>query len=104
MHIAQALESINFDQKAEDLPVTTGGRLVDTEFFKIDKITAQAGTSRQISEGIMKVIIIIKGSGQITSKDSQTVDFSKGQTILLPAAFAGEMLFDSPTEYLLTTL
>ena len=104
LHIAQALESIHFDQKAEDLPVTTTGRVADTEFFKIDKITAQADTSRQIAEGIMKVIIIIKGSGQIKSSDSQTVDFSKGQTILLPAAFTGKIFFDGLTEYLLTTL
>jgi mannose-6-phosphate isomerase len=100
LHITQALESINFDQKAEDLPVTTRGRLVDTEFFKVDKITAQADTSSQISEGTMKVIIITKGSGQIKSVNSQVVDFSKGQTILLPAAFDGQMSFNDYTEYL----
>ena len=104
LHIEQALESINFDQKAEYLPVTAGGRLVDSEFFKVDKITAQAGTSRQISEGIMEVIIIIRGGGRIISEDSQAVDFTKGQTILLPAVFKGEILFESLTEYLLTTL
>jgi hypothetical protein len=49
---------------------------------------------------IMKLIIIINGSGQIISKDSQAADFAKGQTILLPAAFSGEMFFDSDTEYL----
>ena len=104
LHIEEALESIHFDQRPDELPVTTGGRLVDTEFFKVDKITAQAGATSQIPEGIMKVVIIIKGSGRIKSGDSQTVDFSKGQTILLPAALKGQMLFDSFTEYLLTTL
>jgi mannose-6-phosphate isomerase len=104
LHITQALESIHFDQKAEDLPVTTAGRIADTEFFKIDKITAQADSSCQIAEGIMKVIIIIKGDGQIKSNDLQTVDFSKGQTILLPAAFEGKIYFDGFTEYLLATL
>ena len=104
LHIAQALESINFDQKAENLPVTTVGRIADTEFFKIDKITTQAGMSSKISEGMIRVIIIIKGSGQITSADSQTVNFTKGQTILLPAVFSGNMLFDSYTECLSTTL
>src|SRR4030042_3885242 len=41
LHIEQALESIHFDQKAEDLPVTPTGRIADTDFFKIDKTTAQ---------------------------------------------------------------
>jgi mannose-6-phosphate isomerase len=104
LHITQALESIHFDQKSEDLPVTTGGRLVDTEFFKVDKITAQAGTSRQISKEIMKVIIVIKGSGQIISADSQAVDFTKGQIILLPATFVGQICFDSHIEFLQVTL
>ncbi len=103
LHIAHALESINFDQKAEDLGVTTAGRLADTEFFKIDKITAQADTSNKISDKKMKVIIIINGSGRITSADSQAVDFARGQTILLPAAFNGEIEFKTSTEYLLTT-
>ena len=104
LHIEQALESINFGQTAEDLPVTTGGRLVDTKFFKVEKITAQAGTSHQISEGIMKVIIFIKGSGQIKSGDLQAIDFSKGQTILSPAVFGGQILFNDYAEYLQVTL
>ncbi len=104
LHIEQALESINFNQKAEDLPVSTNGRLVDTGLFKVDKITAQAGTPIPISEGIMKVIIFIKGDGQIKSGNLQMVDFSKGQTILLPAAFEGQMLFDDYTECLQVTL
>jgi mannose-6-phosphate isomerase len=103
LHIEQALESINFDQKADELAITTNGRLVDTKFFKIDKITAQAETCGKITKGIMKVIIIINGSGRIISKDSQAVDFAKGQTILLPAVFSGEMLFDRDTEYLSVT-
>jgi uncharacterized protein YjlB len=52
----------------------------------------------------LEVIIIIRGGGRIISEDSQAVDFTKGQTILLPAVFKGEILFKSLTEYLLTTL
>jgi mannose-6-phosphate isomerase len=104
LHIAQALESIHFDQKADQLPVKTFGRLVDTEYFKVDKISAQTAESGRISSGIMKVIIIINGSGRIISKNSDAVDFAKGQTILLPAEFEGDMKFDDKTEYLLTTL
>jgi mannose-6-phosphate isomerase len=41
LHIAQALESIHFDQNPDELTVKTTGRLVDTEYFKVDKITSQ---------------------------------------------------------------
>ena len=104
LHIEQALESIHFNQKADELTVTTAGQLVDTEFFKINKTTAQAGTSNQISSGQLKVLVTIKGSGQIISKDSPDVDFSKGQTILLPAKFEGKITFSDYCEYLVTTL
>jgi mannose-6-phosphate isomerase len=104
LHIAQALESIHFDQNPDELTVKTTGRLVDTEYFKVDKITSQAGASIPISAGIMKVIIIINGSGKIISKDAEPVNFVKGQTILLPAEFEGDMEFADKTEYLLTTL
>ncbi|MFA5293167.1 MAG: type I phosphomannose isomerase catalytic subunit [Phycisphaerae bacterium] len=104
LHIEQALESIHFNQKADQLGVTTAGRLVDCEFFRIDKITAQAEATNKISKGIMKVIIIIEGSGKISSDNSQPVDFAKGQTILIPAAFNGEIAFDGNTEYLQVTL
>jgi mannose-6-phosphate isomerase len=104
LHIAQALESIHFDQNPDELTVKTTGRLVDTEYFKVDKITSQAGTSIPISTGILKVIIIINGSGRIISKDAEPVDFAKGQTILLPAQFQGDMEFTDKTECLLTIL
>lgn len=98
LHIEQALESIHFDQKVKDLTVTTDGRLADTEFFKIDKISRQAGVTEKIAKGTMKVIIIINGSGQTGS-----VEFAKGQTILIPAAFEGEITFSSDTEHLSVT-
>ena len=37
LHVAEALESIHFDVTPDKLPVTTVGRLVDCEYFKVDK-------------------------------------------------------------------
>jgi mannose-6-phosphate isomerase len=37
LHIAEALESIHFDVTPDKLPVTTAGRLVDCEYFRVDK-------------------------------------------------------------------
>ena len=37
LHIKQALESINFNLSEDDLKVTTIGRLVDCEYFTVDK-------------------------------------------------------------------
>ena len=104
LHIAQALESIHFDQNPDELTIKTSGRLVDTEYFKVDKFSQQSDTTNHITAGIMKVIIIIEGSGQIISNNAEPVSFAKGQTILLSAEFQGDMEFAEKTEYLLTTL
>jgi mannose-6-phosphate isomerase len=37
LHIDEALESIHFDSSGDNLSVTSIGRLVDSEYFKIDK-------------------------------------------------------------------
>lgn len=97
LHIAEALESIHFNQSPEELPVTTSGRLVDSDIFKIDK-----NPDPVLSPGQMKVLIIIEGNGKITSPDSE-VFFTKGQTILIPAAFKGRMEFETETQYLIVT-
>jgi mannose-6-phosphate isomerase len=101
LHIEQALESIHFGQNADELSVKSSGRLVDCEYFKVDKITAKANSSSDISRG-MKVLMFIQGKGEITSSNTEPVDFSKGQTILLPAEFEGKISFADDTEYLQT--
>jgi len=104
LHIVEALESIGFNQNPNDSTVKDTGRLVDCDLFKVDKITANAGTSAKIAAGVVKVIVIIKGGGEITSADTNAVDFSIGQTILLPAEFEGKFLFEADTAYLSSTV
>lgn len=89
LHISEALQSINFNPPPDELTITTSGRLVDSDLFKIDKIA-----DTQLTGDQMKVLIIIQGTGRITSPNS-TLSFSKGQTILIPAAFKGSVELDS---------
>ena len=104
LHIADALESIHFEPADDDLSVKTVGRLVDSDVFKIDKGHQMAGCEVLLSAGRMKVLIIITGQGYITSQAAQSVDFKKGNTLLIPAAFEGVMQFAADTEYLTVTV
>ena len=99
LHIAEAMESIHFDQKPGELAITTSGRLVDSDVFKIDKIVGTENTNVAMNDGRMKVLIIIEGFGRITSADSEMV-FAKGQTILIPAIFDGFIEFNAKTIFL----
>jgi mannose-6-phosphate isomerase len=100
LHIADALESIHFDPAGDDLSVITVGRLVDSDVFTVDKGHQAPGCEVLISPGRMKVLIVITGQGCITSQATEVVDFSKGETLLIPAAFEGVMRFGADTEYL----
>jgi len=104
LHIADALESIHFEPTDDDLSVKTVGRLVDSDVFKIDKGHQMAGCEALLSAGRMKVLIVITGQGYITSQAAQSVDFKKGNTLLIPAAFEGVMQFATDTEYLTVTV
>lgn len=101
LHIDEALECIHFDDEANQLPVTTVGRLVDCEYFTVDKGHQAKGTERLFSPGQMKVLMIIKGKGFFTSLGTNDVSFKNGDTILLPAAYDGVMVLEEESEYLI---
>lgn len=100
LHIAEALESIHFFP--ENLLVTTVGRLADTKYFTVDKGHQSRGSEVLIS-GRMKILMFLAGGGCIVSKSGPPVEFSAGETILVPAAYEGVCVFASETEYLAIT-
>jgi len=104
LHIEDALESIHFDPSGDDFSVRTVGRLVDSDVFRVDKGHQMAGCEVLLSTGRMKVLMVITGKGCITSRATETVDFKKGDTVLIPAAFEGVMHFAANTEYLTVTI
>jgi mannose-6-phosphate isomerase len=103
LHIEEALESINFDAAGSNLPVTTVGRLVDCEYFKIDKGHQAKGCEMLLSPGRMKTLVILTGSGAILGTDGTFVEFKAGDCILIPAAYEGAMRFANDTQYLIVS-
>ena len=125
LHIEQALESIHFDPSGDNLSVTTVGRLVDCDYFKIDKGRQAKGCETFLSPGKMKTLIILAGSGTILGEQGTAVDpvrnsatvnmkqkekisngveFRAGDTLLVPAAYEGTMRFVNDTQYLTVTI
>jgi mannose-6-phosphate isomerase len=91
LHVDQAIESIHFDQCVDDLPVETVGRLVDCEFFTVDKKHQMPGTEMLLTSGALKVHVILSGQGQYVTLHSDPVTYQAGDTILVPAAYDGVM-------------
>ena len=104
LHIAEALESIHFNQTGGELTVSTSGVLVDSDVFKVDKFKVDKSTDTLLKPGRMKTLIIIEGSGEISSPDSNSeIFFNKGRTILIPAVFDGSIKSDDRCTYLSIT-
>jgi mannose-6-phosphate isomerase len=104
LHIEEALESINFDAAGKKLAVTTTGRLADCEYFKIDK-GRQAKNSRLfLAQDKMECLIVLSGFGIISRSDKDSVEFRKGDCLLIPAAYEGTMQFAADSEYLTITI
>jgi len=104
LHIEEALQSINFDMSDDKLSVTTVGRLVDCEKFKIDKGHQAKNCELLVSPGKMKTLIIISGFGTILPAEGNAVEFRAGDCLLVPAALGGAMRFAEDTQYLTVTI
>jgi len=104
LHIEEALESIHFDASEDNLSVTTAGRLVDCEYFKIDKLRQRTRSDVIIKAGTMSVLIIISGAGKIIAEAAEPVGFTAGDTLLIPAAFEGILALADDIEYLAVTI
>jgi len=104
LHIEEALESIHFDASGDNLSVTTVGRLVDSKYFKMDKGRQAKGCELLLSQGKMKTLIVLAGSGTILGADEISVEFKAGDCLLVPAAYEGAMRFADDTQYLTVTI
>ncbi len=91
LHVADAMESIHFDQPPEELTVFSEGKLVDSDVFTVDKGFHRARQEYSCEASSMEVLIIIGGSGVIEGAPSGPVTFSAGDTMLIPAAFTGKI-------------
>lgn len=104
LHIDQALESIHFGVTADALPVTTMGRLVDCEYFKVDQGHRMGHTELLLADGRMRTLVILAGRGTIVSAQAESVDFAAGDCLVIPAAYEGAVKFGEETLYLTVTL
>jgi mannose-6-phosphate isomerase len=100
LHIEEALESIHFDPSGDNLSVTTVGRLVDSEYFKIDKGHQAKDCKMLLSRGEVKCLIILAGFGRILGTDGTCVEFKAGDCLIVPAFYEGAMRFAEDSEYL----
>jgi len=104
LHIAEALESIHFETTPDRLPVTTVGRLVDSEYFRVDKGHRGQDSEILLARGCMRVLIFLTGGGRIVAADAESTQFKAGDCFLIPAAFEGAVVFTEDTEYLTVTV
>jgi mannose-6-phosphate isomerase len=104
LHIKQAIESVNFDMSEDKLGVTTMGRLVNCEYFTVDKGHQTKNCDVLLSSGEMKVLVILSGYGTIKAADVDAAEFKAGDCLLIPAAYEGAMCFAAETEYLTVKL
>jgi len=100
LHIAEALESIHFDVTPDKLPVTTVGRLVNCEHFRVDKGHQALNGELFLARGCLRVLIFLTGGGRLISGGVEPVEFKAGDCFVIPAAFEGAAKFSHDTEYL----
>jgi mannose-6-phosphate isomerase len=104
LHVEDALESIHFDPSGDDLSVRTLNRLVDSDYFKVDKGHQAKDCELLLMSGYMNVLIFLTGDGKIQAPDKSSVDFKAGDIAFIPAEYKGAVCFNEETQYLTVTL
>jgi len=104
LHVAEALESINFEQSSEELFVTTIGLLADCEYFTINKGHQGKNCELLLASGKMETLIFLSGYGKILSPEGDVVEFKAGDCVLIQATYEGAVLFAADTQYLVVTI
>ncbi len=94
LHIQQALETIDFENKHPSTQQrqhvasvhTAVTRLCSCEFFTMEKVRFVAGMEREIAYGEPMVWMMMEGEAEIhVSNLTEPVTLKKGETVLLPA-------------------
>lgn len=98
LHIDQAMQCIEFGpaqtEKYEKHTKIVGERtttehLVTCEYFRIDRVQAEAGHSQELAYNQPAIWMVIDGQGVITCNAGVEVPVVQGQTIYLPPAMRG---------------
>ncbi len=104
LYITEAIASINFDNTNENLMAVTSGCAVNCKYFKVCREKNGKDSLMLLKAGQMQTLIILKGCGVIESDKTISVEFSAGDTLLIPAVYEGKMRFWAETEYLKVTI
>ena len=90
LHIDQAMKCIDFSAK-QPKP-HPGPELVKCDHFTIAKVTMNKGAQRIIPGGEPIVLMLIHGHGRVETA-GHTTQFTRGDTILLPASVSETSVF-----------
>ena len=106
IQVQLSLETINFQTQPKciaPLPEVPGETraLLDGDYFSIDRSIWAAGQCVRIEPGQMQVWMILSGKGHY-QYEGRTVHVQRGQTILLPACWGGEIEIDEQMCVLIT--
>ena len=104
LHVEQAMESIHFDSSCDELTVKTQGVLADCKYFRIVKEDFADSFEKVIKAGIMRILIVLDGSGTITDAAGFEIEFRDGDTLLVPAGYNGLVKSAGPCRYLVITV
>jgi len=112
LHIQEAMACIDFgpcntdeDKRSHVAGMfTTISRLVSCEYFIIERVRMCEGYEQEIPYDQPSIWMVIQGQGQVVLDDGSATDFTRGETLLMPAKMDGaKVKFASDTVWLEVT-
>ena len=87
IHVERSMQCIHFEPADDAAPGAGGDVLLATEYFVVARKELAAGENVAVAPGKCVALMIVEGAGSVShSGEAETqVEFSAGDTILLPA-------------------
>ncbi len=110
LHIDQAMQCIHFgppdvSQYERSIPITGETsellQLVETEFFRLDRVDAQAGHKQELPYDQLAIWMMLSGRGGLHGLEGLEMTLDIGETIYLPPGMPeAHVTFEDPTTWL----
>ena len=96
LHVAQAMDVIDFENPDADLPPASeaggDGVIALAPQFTMSKWSASQGQRKPLAAGSPSVLMILSGEGGIVGEGFAEARFTKGDTLLIPADLSGQQI------------
>ena len=101
IHVERSMQCIHFEPTDDVAPGAGGRTLLDTDYFRVDKCTIEAGQGSVLAESRCTAVMVLAGQADVAGggDDEPVVSLAAGDALLIPAALEKVEICETRQEF-----